>query len=412
MIYLFIFIYLLFLSIHYDILENKKYKWTHFKIVITLLILVAGLRWRVGSDTVLYAQEFYQCHDLFHLEWADFETVGRMPLWVLLNAACKTVWNDFLLVQFVVAAFSIGVTGYFIKKVCPSLSFFVLLCYCLGAHYTLMHIELLRESVAVCFYLLGILAVNEKKNKQALLFCLLAVMFHVFAIVSIVIFVICYYLLPQNAILRLFFCFMLLLLTLLNNDFVVSLVENSVGLYSVNEELSSIVLVYATSDRLGNADKSIINYMGLIVQFFAYLFMLYKIRNISLNYILLKRYLFDTGVFVCIVLLCVRYSFAIAYRVAVDYNYFFTCFLSVVFTKVMLIDKIRNEQRIFVYFILLLVPFFLSCRIYWGEDQLYENNRFYSRYYPYSSIFDRNFNFEREKLHQLRGGGYSKENDY
>ena len=74
MIYLFIFIYLLFLSIHYDILENKKYKWTHFKIVITLLILLAGLRWRVGSDTVVYASDFYFSHDLFHLELSDFDS--------------------------------------------------------------------------------------------------------------------------------------------------------------------------------------------------------------------------------------------------------------------------------------------------------------------------------------------------
>ena len=116
MIYLIVFIYLLYLSIHYDILENNSYKWTHYKIVVTLLILVAGLRWRIGSDTVGYASEFYLSHDLFHLEWGDFESPMRMPLWVLLNATCKSIWNDFLLVQFVVAAFGIGMIGHFIRK--------------------------------------------------------------------------------------------------------------------------------------------------------------------------------------------------------------------------------------------------------------------------------------------------------
>ena len=104
-------------------LGREDYRWTHYRIAVTLLILVAGLRWRVGSDTVSYASDFYFSHDLFHLEWSDFESVMKMPLWVLLQATCKTIWNDFLLFQFVVAAFGIGMIAYFIKKVCPSMLF-------------------------------------------------------------------------------------------------------------------------------------------------------------------------------------------------------------------------------------------------------------------------------------------------
>ena len=95
MIYLIVYIYLLYLSVRYDILGREDYRWTHYRIAVTLLILVAGLRWRVGSDTVSYASDFYFSHDLFHLEWSDFESVMKMPLWVLLQATCKTIWNDF-----------------------------------------------------------------------------------------------------------------------------------------------------------------------------------------------------------------------------------------------------------------------------------------------------------------------------
>ena len=47
MIYLIVFIYLLYLSVRYDILGREDYRWTHYRIAVTLLILVAG-RLRYG----------------------------------------------------------------------------------------------------------------------------------------------------------------------------------------------------------------------------------------------------------------------------------------------------------------------------------------------------------------------------
>ena len=188
MIYLIVFIYLLYLSVRYDILGREDYRWTHYRIAVTLLILVAGLRWRVGSDTVSYASDFYFSHDLFHLEWSDFESVMKMPLWVLLQATCKTIWNDFLLFQFVVAAFGIGMIAYFIKKVCPSLCFFILLCFFIG-RYTATSMEHMRGSLSIIFFLLGILAVNDGKTKKFLLYFLVAVLFHVFTIFAVFLFV-------------------------------------------------------------------------------------------------------------------------------------------------------------------------------------------------------------------------------
>lgn len=42
MIYLIVFIYLLYLSVRYDILGREDYRWTHYRIAVTLLILVGG----------------------------------------------------------------------------------------------------------------------------------------------------------------------------------------------------------------------------------------------------------------------------------------------------------------------------------------------------------------------------------
>ena len=412
MIYFFIFIYLLYLTIHYDILEKKDYKWTHYKIVITLLILVAGFRWRVGSDTVLYAQEFYYYHDLLHLEWSDFSSIERMPLWVLLNATCKTIWDNFLLVQFVVAAFSLGVTGYFIKKICPSLCFFVLLCYFAGVKYTLLHMELMRESLAISFYLLGILAINRNYIRLSILYALLAVMFHIFAFVAIVLFIFCYYILPYNNFLRLSICCIFLLLTILDNDFMISIVSWMMSLYNINGEISSIAISYLSSDKYGNSDKNILNYIWLFMQFITYIFMIYKSQKVYSRFVLLKRNLFDSIIFICIVFLCIRYSFSVLYRIGENYNYILICVLPILFTKGVLLAQIKKQQRSFLFLILLLIPLFFYAKYFVSEEPIYGENRLYLRYYPYSSIFQKIINEKRESLHQLRGGGYSKENTY
>lgn len=413
MIYLFIFIYLLFLSIHYDILENKKYKWTHFKIVITLLILLAGLRWRVGSDTVVYASDFYFSHDLFHLELSDFDSVNKMPFWVILNAFCKTIWDDFLLVQFIVAVFSLSVSGYFIKKICPSFCFFVLFCYFIS-RFTALQMEVMRESIAVSFCLLGILYFNEKKYKNALVFSVFSVMSHVFAVVAILVFIVCYYCLPKNIIFRMFLCFILLLIVLLENDIIIYLIVNSIGGYFFNEEIVLRILGYTNSDMYGNAEKSALNYISLILYIVSYSIMLYKVRGKYLNSnINLNKKIFDVCVFICMYLLCIRFSFAIVYRIGLNYYYYFTCILSVAFLKVVLLNRINKKQRILFFCFFIIVPICLSYRSYFtlnlesGAEILQ-----YKKYYPYSSVFDRNFDKERERLYQIRGEGFSRYNDY
>ena len=47
-----------------------------------------------------------------------------------------------------------------------------------------------------------------------------------------------------------------------------------------------------------------------------------------------------------------------------------------------------------------------------GHEKIYEENQWYMRYYPYSSVFDKHLDPEREKHHQLRGEGWSRYNDY
>ena len=412
MIYLAIFVYLLYLSINYDILEKKGCKETHYRIAITLLILLAGLRWRVGSDTVVYASDFYLSHDLFHLEWSDFQSLSRMPFWVLLNATCKTIWNDFLLVQFTVALFTISVFGYFIKNICPTLRFCLLFFFFIG-QYTALCMEVLRESVAVSFVLLAILSLNKNRIGRCLLYVVLAVCSHFYAIVAIALFALIYYLFPKNIWIQLIIYSFVFIITVVFSDVFFRMAISGISaLDSINAiDISQHMNGYVMSDTYGHVPKNILQYCAIICQFVAYCFMYYKYREKYSKYILLEDRIFNAGLTVFLLMLLCRFSLAILYRIGMSYFYFWGCALAVAFTKIIL-RHIVVKQRLIVFGIMLIIPLSFSCRAYMMHEKIYEENQWYMRYYPYSSIFDKTKNSRRESLHTIRGYGYSEENDY
>lgn len=414
MIYFLIFLYLLYLSIHFDILERKGARELHWLIALTLLILVAGLRWRIGSDTVIYAREFYDYPDIFHLTGADFESTSRMPLWVLLNSVCKTIWNDFVLFQFVVAFLSISISGFFVKETCPSLRFFILLCYYIGGKYTGLHMELLRESLAVSFSLLALLSFDQNKIIRSILYGIVAVLFHVFAIVPILLFILIYYFLPQNRWIHAVIYSIMLVLTIFAPRFFVSIAETySVLLGGVGDgSLESTVITYAASDEYGSTDKSFFQYIVLLCNLVAYLFMFFKFQNRYKNYFQLKQSVFEAGFFIFISMLICRFSFVILYRIGTSYFYFIGCSLSVAFTKILL-SQIKKKQVVMTYLFMLNIPFAFSLSMYTSPDLSNNSDtKWYTRYYPYCSVFEKKFNSDREKLHQARGAGYMKSLDY
>ena len=58
MIYIVLFIYYVFLALLYDVGRYRRYRRLHFFVSLALMILVSGLRYRVGSDTVVYMDDF------------------------------------------------------------------------------------------------------------------------------------------------------------------------------------------------------------------------------------------------------------------------------------------------------------------------------------------------------------------
>ena len=84
------------------------------------------------------------------------------PGWELLNIFCKSIWNDFTLVQLVQAFFVNYVIFWFIKKYSPR-PFLTILLYFLTLWLQLNY-EALREGIAVGFYLIALDAIFSGKG--------------------------------------------------------------------------------------------------------------------------------------------------------------------------------------------------------------------------------------------------------
>ena len=99
MIYLLVFILLLIPVVKYDWMAKTGGENTWFYFNLVVLILLAGLRYRVGGDTLMYMSVFDECPTLDELKYFDFDTAQYNPLWYIFNAISKSVYNDFFLFQ-------------------------------------------------------------------------------------------------------------------------------------------------------------------------------------------------------------------------------------------------------------------------------------------------------------------------
>lgn len=176
MLYSAIILLLFFLSYKYDIKGIKVNKQLWYYSVLTIFILLAGLRYRIGGDTVEYIYKFY--YDYPTLCEFSFEEypIGRDPLYVLLNSLVKTLGGKFYVVQLIHAAFiNILVFKYF-KRHTP----FVFTCvvfYFIG-FYFILNTEILRGSFSVVICLFANDYIMQKKWLKGLLLYFIATLFH------------------------------------------------------------------------------------------------------------------------------------------------------------------------------------------------------------------------------------------
>lgn len=378
-IYILIFIYLFRLAYVYDIKQKRNGSLNfHYIISCIILITVAGVRYRIGYDTINYMNSFQIAPTLQEL-MNGAQLKGDL-IWGYLMGFSKEIYNDFFVVQILQSIIVNGFIFWFIKRQSPK-PFLGVLLYFLLQWWNLCF-EAMREAIAISFFLYGMDALLSGKGlKGYYLRVWPAVFAHTFGFIT------------------LFFPFIRYLR--FNKFSIVVYIAIIVLLFSVKDYVNDITMLigmvsddavfkadkYFNSDTFGESNLSL---MGIISLIIGYIF-----PCISIMFLLVRNqtkreqnplipYVF---IYICFVIL--KIQIPIFYRFL---NYF-ELLVIVAFTQALFFEKNRLKLRLVSVSMMLMI----LVRLYsLSSPDVGTDIEAYHRYLPYNSIFQKDFNHESE----------------
>ncbi len=260
MIYLAIFIGLLILIYYYDWGGHYKERLFWFVLTLVIMICVTGLRYRIGTDSIRYENEYKEYPTLGELKAEHFKSTRYAPLYILFNSLCRTITPEFMLVQFMVSIFINSVVFWFLYKNTRHIFFGAFLYYIFL--YLNLNTEVLREAMAVGMFLLSWPFFQKGRWWAYYPIIAVACLFHVSAFVLL--------LLPVVTIpgIRYFFTFgkrtWIICIVLLGLTFAVkAYFFDFIQVIALTENMAERAEVYSKKD-IGGA---IFNFFGFISQF-------------------------------------------------------------------------------------------------------------------------------------------------
>ncbi|HBA13512.1 MAG TPA: hypothetical protein DCW98_05990, partial [Bacteroidales bacterium] len=132
MIYILLFLFLLIPVIRYDLFAKKGGEELWYWTSVILLVLVAGLRYRVGGDTLVYMAEYSMYPKLDELAFFDFETARYNPLWYIIASVARSINDSFTCFQILHALIVNFSFFHFFRKYCPRYYFSAILVWFVG----------------------------------------------------------------------------------------------------------------------------------------------------------------------------------------------------------------------------------------------------------------------------------------
>lgn len=397
MVYILLLLYLLYLTIKYDVLGGKQYKMTHFYIVLIGFILISGFRYRLGTDTYIYMSEFNYYPDLSHLKMSEFSNWRYPPLWIILNSFARTI-GGFVLVQFLVSIIHIGLLGLVLKRLSSTLLFSTLLFYYLF-DYTRFNMEVMREAISVSCFLMALLALDKGRIISVFLYMVIAFLFHIYSFLVFLLYLFYFKVLAKKPVLSVVSVICIAVICIVEKNFFIDLIVSCVA--GTDTIYTDRIISYSQSPMYGETD---FNWIGILIIFslpVLYMIMLFLTKKYYHRYININPQIFNAAIYLSITFILLKYSFIIIVRMC---NYFdiFTFLLIGLFFKSIYV-KIENfKQRILTFVFLIFIPIFCSYQKKMKKDDLVESEKRYSRYYPYSSIFDKTMDSKREHIFSYR----------
>lgn len=180
MVYLAALVLILIPFVRFDILKKNGNEKLWYYICLSALTLIAGLRYRVGGDTIGYMDHFETYPNVTNIFKFDFGAAYFMPLWYVYNSIFKSLGDSFYVFQ-IVQAFLVNAAFFRFFRRYSKHFFAVLLVYFVG-YYLFYNTEILRSALCVALFLEAYPFLEKKKYHWYFLLSLVAVGFHISAV--------------------------------------------------------------------------------------------------------------------------------------------------------------------------------------------------------------------------------------
>lgn len=383
--YLIIIALIIFGIIKHDFKDNQQGIGL-FRILCIFMVLMSGLAYRVGADLVRYEQEFEYDYrgSIFSLEIDISEFSSRQPGWTILNYLVYCITGNFYVLKMIQAVFFQYAVFVTIKRFTPYkftslLFFFVFL-------FPQANFNVLRESFAIGFFLLGIPSLVEKNFKQYYLWIFAAFLFH-YGVLPFV-FLPLAFLLDFKSPKRIVIISIVLFVSFVT----ISTLDITKALLSLvavsnSNELSSISEYYLLKEKY-----EVSSYLNILKSLLFYVINIFPLFALSKKKTIIQKELISLA-FVFVLISLSNDIIPIMYRFK-DYLYVLYFIVLSVFIVDFSIQKlIRSIPLTCLVFALYLYPI----RSYFAVNPWY-NEKLLVQYYPYHSIIDKGYSQVREQV--------------
>lgn len=381
-IYIIIIIQLVLCAIIYDIKGRTKRK--DFWMWFTLLsfICLAGFRYRMGTDSIFYEQDFAAYPKLWELNFSFFTQNKYAPLYIIFNSLLRSITDLFFIVQFIHAAIINGAIFYAIKKCGYDKYIFTILLFYFCNMYYGLNCEVLRESIAVAIFLFSIDDILENRNKQYFIKIIIAVGFHYGAIILFVI-----PLLKNIKIDRKYIIISVILLLALPIIRRIPIIN--ILLQVISNSFLMSYAGYVTGidlSQMGFTINQLIIYYILPIG--CSLYLRKRIPSLSKYDFLLSFHVFCIWMSILFIPIFIRFN-----------NYLGLFYYSYLAISIVEFVK-RSFNKSSVCFMIILLPFAITVRSSWINANVISQSdvKRIEMINPYTSIFDKNINLNREEV--------------
>lgn len=369
MIYLLLGSYLFSLVLIYDRGNYRKGRNFNFLLAYILMVALMAFRYRVGGDTLNYITHFENTTPkLYALKLFAIEKLQPIP--AIIFSFCKTFFDDFTYVQAIFAIFVNAVVFHFFKQNTRYI-FTAVFLYAL-TFYMRLNCEIMRESMAIAFFLLGYPHMMNHKYVKYYIYAFLAFMCHSSAVFIFVLPLFLSLKSRQNVFLVLLL-FISIMTVLVNNATIIKIMEfyldyfadyQSTGFGKIGIVLFHVIIPFMFLSGYKR-------YISTFTRFGIYAYIGCSV--LSLFFYILYR--FNNYLMPIYILLVTDHLNTLRYRRGLSF------------------PKFRFAVMSFVFLYTFMSPYFRDVTRAVGSPA-----RWYCCWYPYYSIFDKQEDPDRESF--------------